>query len=65
MVNTIKATNHKEKSNIFNDKKCKANEYYAFDNDIFDAFNCNDDVCNKDEANIDSNEKEISHSIMY
>jgi hypothetical protein len=39
MVNAFKAENHKEKSNIFNDKKHKANESYAIDNDIlFDAF---------------------------
>jgi hypothetical protein len=56
MVNTFKATNHKEKSYMFNDKTLKANETYAFDDDIFDAFKLNDNVCNKDEANTDSNE---------
>jgi hypothetical protein len=44
MVNAFKAVNRKEKSNIFNNKKHKANENYAFDDDIFDAFNLNDDV---------------------
>jgi hypothetical protein len=39
MVNDFKASNHKEKSNIFNDKKRNENESYAFDDDIlFDAF---------------------------
>jgi hypothetical protein len=39
MVNAFKAENKKEKSNIFNDKKRKANEDYAIDDDIlFDAF---------------------------
>jgi hypothetical protein len=32
---------------------------------IFDAFNLNDDVCNKDETNTDSDEEEISHRILY
>jgi hypothetical protein len=49
MVNALKAANCKEKSDIFNDKKRKADENYAFDDDIFDAFNLNDDVCNKDD----------------
>jgi hypothetical protein len=39
MVNAFKEENHKEKSNILNDKKRKANESYAVDDDIlFDAF---------------------------
>jgi hypothetical protein len=39
MVNAFKAENQKEKSNILNDKKRKANESYAFDDDtLFDAF---------------------------
>jgi hypothetical protein len=66
MVNTFKAVNYKEKSIIFKDKKRKANENYAFDDDIFDAFNLNDNVCNKNETtNTDSDEEEISHSILY
>jgi hypothetical protein len=65
MVNAFKAATWKEKSNIFNDKQCKSNESYAFDDDIFDAFNLNDNVCNKDEANADSNEEEIGSSILY
>jgi hypothetical protein len=65
MVNAFKAANCKEKSNIFKDKKRKANENYVFDDDIFDAFNLNDDVCNKDETNVDSDEEEISCSIFY
>jgi hypothetical protein len=39
MANAFKATNCKEKKNIFSDKKRIANENYVFDNDIFDAFN--------------------------
>ena len=38
IVNAFKAANHKEKSNVFNDKKRKAHESYAFDDNIlFDA----------------------------
>jgi hypothetical protein len=44
MVNTFKAANIKEKSNIFNDKKREENENFAFEDDIFDAFNLHDDV---------------------
>jgi hypothetical protein len=65
MVNAFKAVNCKEKSNIFNDRKRKANENYAFDDDIFDAINLNDDVCNKNETNADSAEEEISRIILY
>jgi hypothetical protein len=65
VVNAFKAANRKEKSNIFYDRKRKSNENYAFDDDIFDAFNLNDDVCNKDETNADSDEEEISRSILY
>jgi hypothetical protein len=38
-----------------NDKKRKANESYAFDDDIL--FMHSDDVCNKVEANVDSDEE--------
>jgi hypothetical protein len=62
MVNAFKAANVKEKS--FNDKKRKANKNFAFDDDIFDAFNLNDDVSNKDEANMNTDEEEISRSIL-
>jgi hypothetical protein len=74
MVNAFKAANHKEKRNIFIDKKRKANENYAFDDDIFDAFNLDDDVCNKDETNMDFDEEKSAvaycilnqiHWIMY
>jgi hypothetical protein len=63
IVNALKAVNHKEKSNIFNDKSTKQMRamplmmtYYLMHSD---------NVCNKDEANVDSNEEEISHSILY
>ena len=56
MVNAFKAANNKEKSSTSNDKKRKANENYAFDDDIFDEFNLDDDVSNKDEANTDPDE---------
>jgi hypothetical protein len=56
MVNAFKAANNKEKSSTSNDKKRKANENYAFDEDIFDEFNFDDDVSNKDEANTDPDE---------
>jgi hypothetical protein len=56
MVNAFKAANNKEKSSTSNDKKLKANENYVFNDDIFDEFNLDDDVSNKDEANTDSDE---------
>jgi hypothetical protein len=56
VVNAFKAANNKEKSNNSNDKKRKANENYALNDDIFDEFNLNDNVSNKDEANTDSDE---------
>jgi hypothetical protein len=43
-------------SSTSNDKKRKANENYAFNDDIFDDFNLDDDVSNKDEANTASDE---------
>jgi hypothetical protein len=49
MVNTFKAANN-------NDKTRKANENYAFDDDIFDEFHLDDNVSDKDEANTDSDE---------
>jgi hypothetical protein len=54
MVNAFKAAKNKQKSSTFNDKMFKANENNAFDDDIFDEFNLNDNVSNKDEANTDS-----------
>jgi hypothetical protein len=56
MVNAFKAANNKEKSSTSNDKKREANENYAFNDDIFDEFNLNDNVSNKDEANTDCDE---------
>jgi hypothetical protein len=55
-VNPFNAANNKEKNSTANDKKRKANENYAFDDDIFDEFNFDEDVSNKDEANTDSDE---------
>jgi hypothetical protein len=49
----------KESGNKSNDKKRKANENYAFDDDVFDQFNINDmhDIINPDdENNTDSDE---------
>jgi hypothetical protein len=56
MLNAFKAANNKEKSSTSNDKKRKANENYAFNDDIFDEFNIDDDVSNKDDTNTDSYE---------
>jgi hypothetical protein len=56
MVNAFKAASNEEKSSTSNDKKRKANENYAFDDDIFYWFNLDDDVSNKDEANTDFDE---------
>jgi hypothetical protein len=56
MVNAFKAANNKEKNSTSNDNKRNTNENYAFDDDIIDEFNLDDDVSNKDEANSDSDE---------
>jgi hypothetical protein len=56
MVNAFKAADNKERSSTSNDKKRKANENYAFDDDIFDELNIDDNVSNKDEANMDFDE---------
>jgi hypothetical protein len=60
MVNAFKAaSNKKELENKSNDKKRKAHENYAFDDDVFDQFNIDDmhDIINQDdENNTDSDE---------
>jgi hypothetical protein len=56
VVNALKAANSKEKSSTSNDKKREANENYAFDDDIFDELNLDDNVCNKDDTNTDTDE---------
>jgi hypothetical protein len=61
MVNAFKAaSNAKEEwRNKSNDKKRKANENYAFDDDVFNQFNIDDmhDIINQDdENNTDSDE---------
>jgi hypothetical protein len=56
MVNALKAASNEEKSSTSNDKKRKANENYAFNDDIFHEFNLDNDVSNKDEANTDFDE---------
>jgi hypothetical protein len=64
MVKAFKAANNKEKSSTSNDKKRKANEKYAFDDDIFDEFNLDDNVSSKDDENTDS-DSVSSNSLFF
>lgn len=58
MVNAFKAANKQETENKSSNKKRKANDNYAFDDDIFDEFDINDDeeVSKNNKDNSDSDE---------
>jgi hypothetical protein len=63
MVKAFKEASNKEKSSTSNDKKRKANENYAFDDDIFYGFNLDEKVAAIQKISAPTKKKELRRFI--